>query len=199
MKIYQLFKDNLFFPLRNRFGRVIYRLKVLKMFLKLGWEWYWWDSEYTLNVFGKLIANMADNTEKYSNGMGAEHKVKKMRRAAYLCSKSIDEIVIEELEKELQHEYRKNINIHYEPIDGDLHKVIFKDDRIEEEKSKDEIIKERAVELENKYWDELWEIIKGTGEVYIDLNGVSENGYVKQDGSPASNDDVGNGILGWWD
>jgi hypothetical protein len=105
-----------------------------------------------------------------------EPKVKKMRRALELLKNSREDNFIDRAEQELG-----ELNLsewQFELLENGNHKLI--DDESEQDKEHNHKVYQRAREIEEKEWKELWDIFKGK----------KFTTWEKYDGSD---------LRGWWD
>lgn len=125
-------------------------------FRKVLWDHQWWDYRFTLNMFEHSLRIMEKGMSE--KGIEAdetrEPKIKAMKRAIELLRNNRYDNYIERAE-------------------GELGKLVFHDFYVDEsgklvdndtldEKQHNRKVFQRAQEIEDKEWKELWEIFKGT-------------------------------------
>lgn len=136
----------------------------------------WWDYRFTLNMLERSLTIMERGISE--KGIEAdssrEPKVKAMRRALELLRNSREDNFIERVEAELgplsDWEWETDEN------------GVLIDKDTPEQKNNNRAIFSAAMKLENKEWNELWNIFKGTRN--------SKQFDKKYDGSD---------MRGWWD
>jgi hypothetical protein len=141
------------------------------------------------------LTNISDTVEKYGNEVDGPRlkKVAKMRRAIELIKNYNEDKYIEMAESELGplalHEWE------FEPVPDkpEYSRIIDRD--TEEEKIHNRKVFDRAREIEEKEWKELFEILKGQSpteyQMFLDKS--------EDKGSAWDNWFDGSGIKGWWD
>lgn len=175
-KTYELFRYDL-----PRFFKNVWT------FRKALWNHYWFDHHGTLQFLEIGLTNISDTIEKYGNEIDEPRlkKVAAMRRAIELIKNYNQDRYIEMAEKELgeivHHDWE------FEPIEGKPGYSRLVDKETEEEKIHNRKVFDRALEIENQEWDELFTILKGQDTSKFDKN---KDWYKQFDGS---------GIKGWWD
>ena len=124
------------------------------------WSHQWWDYRFNLEmIYRSLYITYNGMKEK---GMEIsetrEPKLKSMERALELLKHKLDDDYIDRAESELG----KLIfyDWEFEEIGDDRYQLIDKESP--EEKTHNRKVFERAKEIEDKEWKELWEIFKGT-------------------------------------
>lgn len=173
MKLYYIFKR-----------KIPNFIKNIINFRKELWHFQSWDSSFNLEVFKRTL----ELTREYLDKKGIEiessrnKKIAKMDRAIELLNNFSTGNFIEQAEKELQIEVVMDHT--FEEEENGLYKI--KDKASEETKINNEKIFDRADELEEEQWDELWKIMKGKGR-YSKEVGDYDDWY---DGSD---------LRGWWD
>lgn len=155
-------------------------------FRKALYNHYWFDYHGMLMFMEIGLTDMANNIEKHGIEVDSSRlkKVAKMRRVVQLI-KNYNESYIEMAEKELgelvMHDWE------FKPTDDnpDLFELV--DKETPEEKDHNRKVFDRAREIEEQEWNELWEILKGQDYTKFD----KDKDFHKQfDGS---------GLRGWWD
>jgi hypothetical protein len=154
--------------------------KNISRFRKELYQHQWWDYHFTLQMLYRSLSIMVVKLEKdgYEEDSSRLKKVEKIYRALELLKNKLDDNYVERSEKVLG-------EINWNPIEyrllndsEDLYELIDNDTPTE----KEHITKvfKYAGELEDKEWDELWDILKGTK-------------YTKNQGFDGSD------MRGWWD
>jgi len=155
-------------------------LKNIWLFRKALWSYDWWDNGGMLYFMRLSLKDMIDNME--TKGIEIDktrlRKVAKMRRANQLIKNYFDSNYIEMAESELGK--LPDWELEFEPCPDNPGYYQLIDNKTPEEKEHSKKVFERAREIEEQEWDELFEILKG--KKYTD--------YDKHDGS---------GIKTWWD
>jgi hypothetical protein len=164
-------------------------------FRKALWNHYWFDHHGTLKFLEIGLTNISDTVEKYGNEVDGPRlkKVAAMRRAIELIKNYNQDNYIEMAESELGrlalHEWE------FEPVPDkpEYSRIIDRD--TEEEKIHNRKVFDRAREIEEKEWKELFEILKGQSpteyQMFLDKS--------EDKGSAWDNWFDGSGIKGWWD
>ena len=183
-KTYSLFRYDL-----PRFFKNIWR------FRKGLWNHYWFDHHGTLRFLEIGLTDMADRIEK--DGMEVDSsrlkKVAKMRRAIELIKNYNEDNYIEMAEKELGeivlHEWE------FEDVEDKPGYSRLVDNDTEEEKEHNRKVFERAHEIEENEWNELFTILKGRPspefQMFLDKSENKESAW--------DNWFDGSGMRGWWD
>ena len=183
-KTYSLFRYDL-----PRFFKNIWK------FRKGLWNHYWFDHHGTLRFLEIGLTDMADRIEK--DGMEVDSsrlkKVAKMRRAIELIKNYNEDNYIEMAEKELGelvlHEWE------FEDVEGKPGYSRLVDNDTEEEKDHNRKVFERAHEIEENEWNELFTILKGRPspefQMFLDKSENKESAW--------DNWFDGSGMRGWWD
>ena len=183
-KTYSLFRHDL-----PRFFKNVWT------FRKALWNHYWFDHHGTLKFLEIGLTNLSDTVEKYGNEVDGPRlkKVAAMRRAIELIKNYNESNYIEMAESELGplalHEWE------FEPVPDkpEYSRIIDRD--TEEEKIHNRKVFDRAREIEEKEWKELFEILKGQShteyQMFLDKS--------EDKGSAWDNWFDGSGIKGWWD
>jgi hypothetical protein len=175
-------------------------------FRKELYEHRWWDYHFTLQMLYRSISIMENGMQ---NGLEVretrDKKIQKMQRLLYLLENKIDDKYIDIAEKELGYD----IVLHdwkfkeIDRLDSDrepLYELIDKD--TPEEKEKNTKIFDKAREIEEQQWNEIWEILKGKnyGDGSEQLLDVMQEKSIT-DNKEKDWDDWfdGSGLRGWWD
>jgi len=148
-KFYSLFR----YDISNFFGNIWKFRKELR-------NHQWWDYRFTLNMLERSLTIMEAgiSTKGLEVNETKESKVKAMRRALELLRNNKEDSYITQAELELG-----ELVIHdweFEEVEGGNYKLVDKD--TPEEKTHNRRVFERAKQIEDAEWKELWEIFKGT-------------------------------------
>jgi len=160
----------------------------LWMFRKDLYNYRWYSGQNAVLPFMKTaLTDMADKIDK--RGWEVEHskskKLDKMVRAAYLMERFIEDDFLELAEKELGDVICHGFNFEPVPDKPGYSRMI--DKETDEEKEHNSKVFDRAREIEEQMWTELWIIIQGQDYTKFD----KDTDWDKQfDGS---------GLRGWWD
>jgi hypothetical protein len=168
-------------------------------FRKALWKHYWFDHHGTLMFLETGLTHISDTVEKYGNEVDGPRlkKVAAMRRAVELIKHYNEDTYVEMAEKELG-----ELMIHdweFEPVEDNPGYSRLVDKDTDEERIHNRKVFDRAREIEEQEWNELFKILKGQDhKEYRELHeaqSVLEN----------KNDNLwnewfdGSGIKGWWD
>lgn len=175
-KVYSFFRYDL-----PRFFKNIWK------FRKALYNHYWFDHHGTLMFMEIGLTDIANNIEKRGIEVDSSRlkKVEKMRRAIQLIKNYNEDLYIEMAEKELgelvMHDWE------FKPTDDnpDLFELVDKD--TPEEKEHNRKVFDRAREIGEQEWKELFSILEGQNYTKFDDNKDFDNQF---DGS---------GLRGWWD
>ena len=168
-------------------------------FRKALWSHYWFDHHGTLKFLEIGLTNLSDTVEKYGNEVDGPRlkKVAAMRRAIELIKNYNESNYIEMAESELGplalHEWE------FEPVPDkpEYSRIIDRD--TEEEKIHNRKVFDRAHEIEEQEWNELFQILKG--QDYKEYRKL----YAEQTEEEKRKRELwdewfdGSGIKGWWD
>jgi len=145
-KVYALFRYD-----------ILHFLKNIWRFRKELWSHAWWDYRFTLNMLERSLTIMEKGMSE--KGMevseSREPKVKKMRRALELLKNSREDNFIDRAEQELG-----ELNLsewQFELLENGNHKLI--DDESVEDKEHNRKVYQRARQIEETEWKELWKIV----------------------------------------
>ncbi len=175
-KTYELFRYDL-----PRFFKNIWR------FRKPLWNHYWWDHHGSLKFLEVSLTHMSDNIEKYGNEVDESRlkKVVSMRRVAELIKNYNEDNYIEMAEKELGELVLHDWEFEPVPDKPGFSQLVDKD--TDEERVHNRKVFDRAREIGEQEWSELFVILKGQDYTKFD----KDIDWDKQfDGS---------GLRGWWD
>jgi hypothetical protein len=175
-------------------------------FRKELYEHRWWDYHFTLQMLYRSIAimekGMHDGLEvRQSRGK----KIQKMQRLLELLDNKINDNYTELAEKELGYELVMR-GFEFEEVNRSdenskrLYQLV--DNETDEEKELNRKIFDKARELEEAQWDEIWEILKG--KKYGDgskqmLDIMQEKVAIKNKEQDWNDWFDGTGLRGWWD
>jgi hypothetical protein len=160
---------------------------------------YWWDHHGMLMFMEAALTDMSDRLEKDGSEIDSPRlkKVEKMRRAIQLIKNYNKDLYIEMAEKELGKLNLYDWEFETVPDSPDLKRLVDKES--EEEKEHNRKVFERAREIGESEWNELWQIFKGQDnkeyqklkETLTEEQKREEDQYYKWfDGSD---------LRGWWD
>ena len=168
-KVYALFRYDIAHFLKN-----IWR------FRKELWSHAWWDYRFTLNMLERSLTIMEEgmNEKGIEVSETREPKVKKMQRALELLKNSREDNFVDRAEQELGE--LKLSEWQFELLENGNRRLI--DDESEGDKEHNRKVYQRATQIENDEWNEMWEIFKGTK-------------YSKKYGKKYDGTD----LRGWWD
>ena len=187
-KTYELFRYDL-----PRFFKNVWT------FRKALWSHYWFDHHGTLKFVEIGLTNISDTVEKYGNEVDGPRlkKVAAMRRAIELIRNYNQDKYIEMAEKEIG-----ELVIHdweFEPVEDKpgYSRLIDKD--TDEERIHNRKVFDRAHEIEEQEWDELFKILKGQDyKEYRELYDAQTE-EEKKERELWNEWFDGSGIKGWWD
>ena len=121
----------------------------------------WWDYRYTLEMMYRSLSIMVVKLEKdgIEEDVSRGKKVVKIKRALELLKHKLDDDYIERAELELGE--LSNRPLDFEPVEGNegLYRMI--DNDTPAEKKHNSKVFKRARVIEEKEWNELWNILKG--------------------------------------
>jgi hypothetical protein len=147
-KVYALFRYD-----------IIHFLKNIWRFRKELWSHAWWDYRFTLNMLERSLTIMEKGMSEKGMEVSEtrEPKVMKMRRTLELLKNSREDNFIDRAEQELGE--LKLSEWQFELLENGNHKLI--DDESEQDKEHNHKVYQRAREIEEKEWKELWKIVNG--------------------------------------
>ena len=175
-KIYELFRYDL-----PRFFKNVWT------FRKALWNHYCFDHHGTLMFLETGLTHISDTVEQYGNEVDESRlkKVEAMRRAIKLIKNYNEDNYIDMAEKELGKLVLHDWEFEEVPDNPGYSQLI--DNDTPEEKEHNKKVFDRAREIEEQEWDELFVILKGQDYTKFD----KDIDWDKQfDGS---------GLRGWWD
>lgn len=182
-KVYNFFRYDLYRGISNLFR-----------FLKPVWNYRSWDYHYTLVLFKSGLKHLYNNFEKYSMEIDKTRllKVEKMKRALFLLNVINNDLFLNEAEKILNIKYTfGKIETIPNKKEG-MYDVLTLDSGLTKEQIKNNhMLLNKTNKLEDEYWKELWDIIKGNGYFYYSYqNNKEKQNKIEFDGTD---------IRGWWD
>lgn len=178
------------------------------MFRKPLTRHYWFDHHGSLMFLEHGLNHMAENIEKYGNEVDGPRlkKVAAMRRASELIRNYNEDNYIEMAEKELgdiihhDWEFEETGETTDNPL-GDKNEKLYRlvENSKDEERAHNRRVFDRAREIEEQEWDELFKILKGQDyEEYHKLYD-SQTEEEKRERDLWNEWFDGSGIKGWWD
>lgn len=175
-KTYELFRYDL-----PRFFKNIWRFRTPL------WNYYWFDHHGSLTFLEVGLTHMSDNIEKHGNEVEESRlkKVDAMRRVIQLIQNYNNDSYIDIAEKELGKLVHHDWD--FEPVPDNPEHFQLVDKDTPEEKEHNRKVFNRAREIGEQEWSELFVILKGQDYTKFD----KDLDWNKQfDGS---------GFRGWWD
>jgi hypothetical protein len=156
------------------------------IFRKALWNHRWWDWRYTMEIMQTSLKEMERGMQ---NGLeireSRNKKIYKMRKAIYLMDRFMEDDFVQLAEKELGP--LPDHPLEFVECEDNPDRFEMKDNDTEEEKIHRRKVYDRAREIEEQMWNELWETFKGQD-------------YSKFDDKKEWNDQFdGSGMRGWWD
>jgi len=156
------------------------------IFRKALWNHRWWDWRYTMEITQTSLKEMERGMQK---GIEVREtrlkKIYKMRKAIYLIDRFMEDDFIALAEKELGE--LPDHPLEFEDCVDRPDCFMMKDNDTEEEKIHRRKVYDRAREIEEQMWNELWYTFKGQDYSKFDDNKEWDDQF---DGS---------GMRGWWD
>jgi hypothetical protein len=145
-----------------------------------------WDYSFNLDLFRRSLEKTVNTIEHYGNEVDESRlkKVEKMKRAIYLLNRIKEDNYIKDAQTEL----------------GEIKNSDWfnREDTPEEKKHNREVFN-RAHELENEEWKELWSIFQGQDTNEFKKIYDSKTDDEKRDEGIWNNWFDGSGLKGWWD
>ena len=158
------------------------------LFRKQLTRFQWWDYSFTLDMLSKSLEIMANNLE--TKGIEVDtprmKKVAKIRRVIELIGNREGIEHIEMAEKELGSLYISKPE--FEKIEENPTYYTMKYNETEEQKEHNRKVYDRARQLEEQEWNEIWDILKGQD--------IKKYKPKKQDWDDFFD---GSGMNTWWD
>lgn len=156
-------------------------------FRKPLYKFRWWDYSFTLEMFRYCLINMANNLEH--RGIEVESsrmkKVGMIKRCVEILTHFKNDDFLELAEKEFGSEIIIN-HIFKEIENSDYYELV--DLESEEQQKINSKIFKRSREIEEEYWTELWDIIKGNQDYKTFDNNIEFNKQFN-----------GTDMRNWWD
>lgn len=174
-------------------------LKNVWRFRKALWNHYWWDHHGTLRFMEIGLDHMATNLEERGLEVDASRlkKVAAMKRAAELIRNYNEDRYLEIAEAELGEIVFRGWD--FAPVDekGELFEINSK--LREDEEAHNRKVYDRAREIGESEWQELWQIFKGqsSAEYVALMHGVTTEEERERDRYYEWFD--GTDMRGWWD
>jgi hypothetical protein len=162
-------------------------LKNIWKFRKALYNYYWFDHHGTLMFMETGLTDMANKIEKHGTEATSSRlkKVEKMHRVIQLIKNYNEDLYIEMAEKELGEVVLHELEFEPSPDHPGSYQLV--DKNTQEENEHNRKVFDRAREIGEQEWNELWDIIKGQDYSKFDKNIDFDNQF---DGS---------GLRGWWD
>jgi len=160
---------------------------------------YWWDHHGMLMFMEAALTDMSDRLEKDGSEIDSPRlkKVEKMRRAIQLIKNYNKDLYIEVAEKELGKLNLYDWEFETVPDSPDLKRLV--DKETEEEKVHNRKVFNRAREIGDSEWNELWQIFKGQdNEEYQKLKETLTEEQKREEDQYYKWFD-GSDLRGWWD
>ena len=160
---------------------------------------YWWDHHGMIMFMEAALTDMSDRLEK--DGLEIDisrlKKVEKMRRVIQLIKNYNQDLYIEMAEKELGKLNLYDWEFETVPDSPDLKRLV--DKETEEEKVHNRKVFNRAREIGDSEWNELWQIFKGQdNEEYQKLKETLTEEQKREEDQYYKWFD-GSDLRGWWD
>lgn len=161
-------------------------VKNVWFFRKELWNFRGWDYSYNLQLFARSLESTSNLLEfhGYENEKTKNKKVAKIKRVIYLLHRIRTDQYISDAEKEL----------------GELKNTdFFSREDTNEEREHNRKVFDRATELENMEYEELWKILKGQDKKEFDEIYKNLSDEEKMNFDHWENWYDGSGIKNWWD
>ena len=141
-------------------------LKNIWRFRKELWSHDWWDYRFTLSMLERSLTIMEKGISEKGMEVSEtrEPKVIKMRRALELLKNSREDNFIERVEQELGE--LKLSEWEFEPLENGNRRLV--DNESEQDKKHNRKVYQRARQIEEKEWKELWKIVDGDLRIWWD-------------------------------
>jgi hypothetical protein len=157
-----------------RFRMFLRSIKNLFVFFKPVWRWRGYDYSFHLVLLRAMLNEQSKTFENDSNEIEETltPKVQKMKRAVEILDNILDDRYTEIAEAELGLKYGyDNFNlVESDTCDG-CTELVEKDEAVGQINSK---ILERVITLEKEEWEELFTILRGSGDV---MDGTDIRGW----------------------
>ena len=156
------------------------------IFRKALWNHRWWDWVHTMKILQTSLKEMERGMQKGKECRETrDKKIYKMRKAIYLMDRFMEDDFVHVAEKELGE--LPDRNLEFECSEDNPGYYIIKDTDTDEEKIHRKKVYERAREIEEQMWNELWDTFRGQD-------------YSKFDDEKEWDDQFdGSGMRRWWD
>lgn len=124
------------------------------------WNHQWWDYRYNLEILYRSLSITYEGMKERGNEISEtrDPKLKSMRRALELLEHKLDDDYVQRAENELGP--LSKWDWEFEDMGDGTHRMV--DNDTPEEKEHNRKVFDRAREIEESEWKELWEIFKGT-------------------------------------
>jgi hypothetical protein len=163
-------------------------IKNIWAFRKALWNFRWWDYHFTLDMMKTSLEIMSDTLE--TKGIEVDgprmKKVDKMRRAIQIIDNTRNIEHIEMAEKELGKLHIKPIEFKDSVSNPGSYELV--DNDTPEEKEHNKKVYDRAREIEDEEWKELWKIFEGQDTTKYKPKKQNWDDWFD-----------GTGMRGWWD
>lgn len=172
--------------------------KNIWFFRKELWVFRSWDYSFNLMMLRRSLEKTVDTIEYHGHEVDISRmkKVEKMKRVIELLGHIREDDYIEMAEKEIGK--LKDYDLEFEPIEGGEGYELL-DTQTPEDKAHNKKVYERAREIEEQEWNEIWTILKGQdlNEYHKILESMSDEERMKGNGWNKWFD--GSGMKHWWD
>lgn len=168
-------------------------------FRKELYEHSWWDYHFTLHMLRRSVSIMEKGMHRgLEVRVSRDKKIQKMQRLLELLDNKIEDKYIEIAETELGYEL-VTYPLEFEDIGNGLSRLL--DTESDEEKAANRLIFDKSKEIEEREWNEIWEILKGQPiSEYIDIVKEKKLNNTYNNQTDYYNDWFdGTGLRGWWD
>ncbi len=161
------------------------------------WNYRWWDYRFPLEMFKLSIEGMYPKVEKYGLEIDETRlkKVNKMIRACELMQNFMDENFVDQAEKELGDLKLRKWEFEDVPDKPGYSQLV--DSETDEEKSHNRKVFDRAREIEEEQWNELWNIMRGRNDGKS--NSIAQVALSDSDNQSFETKFDGTDLRSWWD
>jgi hypothetical protein len=161
------------------------------------WNYRWWDYRFPLEMFKLSIEGMYPKVEKYGLEVDETRlkKVDKMIRACQLLENFMDDNFVDQAEKELGNLIHRDWEFEDVPDKPGYSQLV--DNETDEEKAHNRKIFDRAREIEEEQWNELWNIMRGQNDGKS--NAIAQVVLSDGDNQPFETKFDGTDLRSWWD
>lgn len=139
-------------------------LKNFWYFRKEIYEFRWYDYQFNLDLFRKSLEYTADETELKGNTCGKDKMISRMRLVVDLIYNIRSDEFIEQAERE--NKYVLDSEWYLEKVPGTNYSRMIDGPNHDPEKAK--LVIERANQLEQKNWEEIFDILKSDMQSWWD-------------------------------